>query len=59
MQNMPMPVALPGGFGPRESMSRFLYNQDGHQAIARPLLDGCKGTGQTTRCQEPMIGFGS
>lgn len=35
-----MPVELPEGFGPRPSMSFFLYNQDGTQAIARPYLDG-------------------
>jgi hypothetical protein len=34
------PVDLPEGFGPRPSMSFFLYNQDGRQAIARPYLDG-------------------
>jgi len=34
------PVELPEGFGPRPSMSFFLYNQDGSQAIARPYLDG-------------------
>jgi hypothetical protein len=34
------PVDLPDGFGPRPSMSFFLYNQDGQQAIARPYLDG-------------------
>lgn len=34
------PVQLPDGFGPRPSMSFFLYNQDGQQAIARPFLDG-------------------
>ena len=33
------PVNLPMGFGPA-SMSFFLYNQDGRQAIARPFLDG-------------------
>jgi len=33
------PVTLPLGFGP-PSMSFFLYNQDGEQAIARPYLDG-------------------
>ncbi len=38
--NLRMPVELPGGFGPRESMSFFLYNEDGVQAIARPFLDG-------------------
>jgi hypothetical protein len=39
------PVDLPDGFGPRPSMSFFLYNQDGHQAIARPYLDGVPSTG--------------
>lgn len=34
------PVSLPDGFGPRPSMSFFMYNQDGRQAIARPYLDG-------------------
>ena len=34
------PISLPDGFGPRPSMSFFLYNQDGQQAIARPFLDG-------------------
>lgn len=40
-----MPVELPEGFGPRPSMSFFLYNQDGTQAIARPYLDGQPATG--------------
>lgn len=39
------PIALPDGFGPRPSMSFFLYNQDGQQAIARPYLDGGPITG--------------
>jgi hypothetical protein len=34
------PIALPDGFGPRASMSFFMYNQDGQQAVARPYLDG-------------------
>jgi len=34
------PVELPTGFGQRPSMSFFLYNQDGSQAVARPYLDG-------------------
>lgn len=38
--NLRMPVRLPDGFGPRESLSFFLYNQNGLQAIARPFLDG-------------------
>lgn len=40
------PVALPDGFGPRPSMSFFLYNQDGTQAIARPYLDGRAADGE-------------
>jgi hypothetical protein len=39
------PVSLPDGFGPRPSMSFFLYNQDGQQAIARPYMDGAPATG--------------
>ena len=35
-----MPVDCLHGFGPRASMSFFMYNQDGTQAIARPFLDG-------------------
>ena len=34
------PAQLPGEFGPRPSMSFFMYNIDGTQAIARPFLDG-------------------
>lgn len=41
------PVSLPDEFGPRPSMSFFLYNQDGTQAIARPHLDGVTGAGAT------------
>lgn len=33
------PIVPPDGFGPRPSMSFFLYNQNGQQAIARPYLD--------------------
>lgn len=46
IENLRMPIALPDGFGPRESMSFFLYNQDGHQAVARPFLDQRPATGQ-------------
>ena len=38
--NLRMPVQPPDGFGPRASMSFFLYNQNGQQAVARPYLDG-------------------
>lgn len=40
IMNLRQPIELPVGFGPRPSMSFFLYNQDGTQAIARPYLDG-------------------
>ena len=40
IMSLRQPVELPVGFGPRSSMSFFLYNQDGTQAIARPYLDG-------------------
>jgi hypothetical protein len=39
------PISLPDGFGPRPSMSFFLYNQDGQQAIARPYFDGASVEG--------------
>ena len=39
------PVALPSGFGQPPSMSFFLYNQNGRQAISRPRLDGVPATG--------------
>ncbi len=39
------PVSLPDKFGPRSSMSFFLYNQNGQQAIARPFLDGVPAVG--------------
>jgi hypothetical protein len=45
IENLRMPVALPDGFGPRASMSFFAYNQDGHQAIARPFLADRAATG--------------
>jgi len=38
------PIELPVGFGLRSSVSFFLYNQDGTQAIARPYLDGAAAT---------------
>ncbi|MDB5335995.1 MAG: hypothetical protein JWN70_1614 [Planctomycetaceae bacterium] len=39
------PVDLPHGFGPRPSLSLFMYNEDGQQAIARPHLDGPPASG--------------
>jgi hypothetical protein len=38
--NLRQPVQLPAEFGPRPSLSLFLYNENGQQAIARPFLDG-------------------
>jgi len=38
--NLRQPIDLPNGFGPRPSMSFFMYNQNAEQAIARPYLDG-------------------
>ena len=40
IMSLRQPVELPTGFGRRPSMSFFLYNQDGRQAIGRPYLDG-------------------
>lgn len=44
--NLRQPIELPIGFGPRPSMSFFLYNQNAEQAIARPYLDGIFGNGK-------------
>ena len=44
IMSLRQPVSLPDGFGPRASMSFFLYNQNGQQAIARPHLDGQQTT---------------
>lgn len=38
--NLRQPIHPPEGFGPRPSMSFFMYNQNGQQAVARPYLDG-------------------
>ena len=40
IMNLRQPITLPNSFGLRPSMSFFLYNQDGRQAIARPYLNG-------------------
>jgi hypothetical protein len=41
-----MPIDPPQGFGPRPSMSFFLYNENGQQAIARPYFDGAAPNGE-------------
>lgn len=45
VQSLRQPVELPDRFGPRPSLSLFLYNENGLQAIARPYLDGPPATG--------------
>lgn len=50
------PVELPHGFGPRPSLSLFLYNEDGQQAIARPFIDGPPVPG--ARGQSPTADYG-
>lgn len=45
IMSLRQPVELTTGFGERPSMSFFLYNQDGKQAIARPYLDGLRTHG--------------
>lgn len=47
------PVQLPDRFGPRPSLSLFLYNEDGRQAVARPFLDGVPVSG--TRGRSPGV----
>jgi hypothetical protein len=44
IMNLRLPITPPVGFGPCASMSFFMYNQDGRQAIARPCLDGVPAT---------------
>lgn len=46
IMSLRQPVDLPDGFGPRPSMSYFLYNQNGQQAVARPHLDGAPPSGE-------------
>lgn len=44
--NLRQPVELPHSFMDRVSMSFFMYNQDGTQAIARPFIDGPPAVGE-------------
>ena len=46
IMNLRQPIMPPDGFGPRPSMSFFMYNQNGLQAIARPHLDGPPANGK-------------
>ncbi len=52
IMSLRQPIELPHGFGPRPSMSFFLYNQDGSQAIARPHLDGVQPEQASRRSPE-------
>jgi len=52
IETLRMPISIPDGFAERPSMSFFLYNQDGNQAVGRPYLDG--GTGQCMRQDKQM-----
>lgn len=52
VMSLRQPITPPRGFGPRPSMSFFMYNQNGQQAIARPYLDGIPVTG--TRGPSPI-----
>lgn len=45
IMNLRVPALPPNGFGPQISMSFFMYNQDGSQAIARPYMYGRPVTG--------------
>lgn len=40
MMTFRQPVQLPGVFGTQASLSLFMYNENGLQAIARPILNG-------------------
>ena len=46
IMSLRQPVGLPDHFGSRSSMSFFLYNQNGQQALARPYLDGPPAMGE-------------
>ena len=46
IMSLRQPVSPPDGFGERPSMSYFLYNENGLQAIARPYLDGAPAAGR-------------
>ena len=48
IMNLRHPLSFASGFGVRPSMSFFLYNQNGQQAIARPHLDGLDASERST-----------
>ena len=45
IMSLRQPISLPAEFGARSSMSFFLYNQGGRQAVARLYLDGVPAHG--------------
>lgn len=55
IMNLRQPIEVPVGFGMNPSMSFFLYNQDGSQAIARPYLDGQNRNGIGDKTKESLI----
>ena len=55
VMSLRQPVELPNGFGPRPSMSYFLYNEDGGQAIARLHMDGQSAAGTPGPSDPPDI----
>jgi hypothetical protein len=55
IMSLRQPVELPTGFGQRPSMSFFLYNQNGTQAIARPHLDGVPAPGVPAASPPPDL----
>ena len=61
VMNLRQPIELPKGFGPRASMSLFMYNQDGSQSIARPYLEKPLAQGMagpsTTKPPEKMTRY--
>ena len=56
MMSLRQPISLPTGFGGVSSMSFFMYNQNGQQAIARPYLDVVprKGTMGNSPFEQPQ-----
>jgi hypothetical protein len=56
IMNLRQPVEIPEGFGKKPSMSFFMYNENGQQAIARPYLDGIarKGSIGSSPFKQPV-----
>lgn len=56
IMSLRQPAGLPDGFllTAKPSMSFFLYNQNGHQGIARPFIDGSMDEGMYEKPPENM-----